>query len=72
MTFERMEQLKGMMITLELAFRKYNWHSDIKQIKALMKRLALDFDVDDKIESECVRFLDSHSELMKKFDTEAS
>ncbi|MGN0223735.1 MAG: hypothetical protein ACI4AM_06890 [Muribaculaceae bacterium] len=72
MTFEKMEQLKGQLITLDCALAKYARYSDIKQLDYLMNRLALDFDNDDTVESDCNKFLNIHSDLIKKFQSEAS
>ncbi len=66
MTFDRMEQLKGLLITLNCALVKFNKQTDINRLEELMNRLSLDYDTDDKIESECVRFINAHSDLIKR------
>ncbi|MDE5629570.1 MAG: hypothetical protein K2I69_08430 [Muribaculaceae bacterium] len=66
MTFDRMEQLKGLLITLDCALVKFNKQTDINRLEELMNRLSLDYDTDDKIESECVRFINAHSDLINR------
>lgn len=72
MTFDRMEQLKGLLITLECALSKYDQQSDIKTLDKLMLRLSLDFDTDETIERDCESFIASFDELMKRFNREIS
>jgi hypothetical protein len=60
MTFERMEDLKGQFISLECAFDYYKMNNERDTLNKLMSRLVMDFDTDNHIETECVKFLDSH------------
>jgi hypothetical protein len=70
MTFERMEDLKGQFISLECAFDYYKMDNERDTLNKLMPRLVMDFDVDKNIESECVKFIDSHAKTLKKFNAE--
>jgi hypothetical protein len=70
MTFERMEDLKGQFISLECAFDYYKMNNERDTLNKLMSRLVMDFDTDNNIEMECVKFLDSHEKTLKKFNAE--
>jgi hypothetical protein len=70
MEFERMEELKGQLITLECALNYFNMSNEVKILNDLTWRLAMDFDIDDTIESDCVNFLNLHEEVLKRFNAE--
>jgi len=69
MTFDRMEELKGQLISLDCAFMEYNKQTEQKSLKKLMKRLALDYDTDATIEHDCVQFIEQFDELMSQFNS---
>lgn len=46
MTFDRMEELRAQIITLDCAFEKYKIDNGIQITNNLLKRLALFYDTD--------------------------
>ena len=69
MTFDRMEELKGQLISLDCAFTEYNKQSEHESLNKLMKRLALDYDTDTTIENDCVQFIEQFDEIMSQFNS---
>lgn len=70
MTFDRKELLKSKLQSLGFALRYFNLTHDIETMMNLLQRLNLLYQTDSTLDDDCVRFLNAHTETMKRFDDE--
>lgn len=70
MTFDRAELLKSKLQSLGFALRYFDLTTDLEKMSALMCRLELRYKTDSTLDDDCVRFLNAHTETMKRFDVE--
>lgn len=68
MTFDRMEELRAQIITLECAYGKYKMFDRMEQTKGLRRRLALYYNTDKTLEEDCLAILKDNSKLLDRFD----
>ena len=68
MTFDRMEELRAQIITLDCAFEKYKIDNGIQITNNLLKRLALFYDTDAELEEDCIAILKDNTKLLERFD----
>ena len=68
MTFNRMEELRAQIITLDCAFEKYKIDNGIQITNNLLKRLALFYDTDAELEDDCLAILEGNKEILNRFN----
>ena len=68
MTFDRMEELRAQIITLDCAFEKYKIDNGIQITNNLLKRLALFYDTDAELEDDCLAILEGNKEILNRFN----